>query len=279
LRDIVVAAVSMESSPLEMKKNLDKTFEYSLAAKREGAEIVCFPELSITGYLLDGFDGLYVKEGMDELVEVLKDVAAETGIVIMAGLVDVENAGRPMIAHFVFHPDGRVMVHRKTHLSQQEKALYGEGNEVKVFEASGISFGIQLCYEGHFPELSSIMALLGAEVIFFPHASPRGTPDDKLTSWSRHLTARAYDNSLFVVACNQVGAFRRGVFFPGVALILGPDGKAIACYRGKNERMLLAELRSDVLKQIRENSMRFFLNSRRPELYKGILSYDLKNPG
>ncbi len=70
--------------------------------------------------------------------------------------------------------------------------------------------GIQLCYDAHFPELSTRMAVNGADIIFMPHASPRGTPSQKLTSWLRHLTARAFDNGVFIVACNQNGDNQKG---------------------------------------------------------------------
>ena len=55
---------------------------------------------------------------------------------------------------------------------------------VPLFDVHGITLGIQLCYDAHFPELSTRMALDGADVIFMPHASPRGTPSKKLDSWT-----------------------------------------------------------------------------------------------
>ncbi len=65
------------------------------------------------------------------------------------------------------------------------------------------------------------MAVKGAEILFLPHASPRGLAIDKHRSWMRHLTARAFDNSVFVVACNQTGYNGKGLTFPGNAVVLG----------------------------------------------------------
>ena len=56
-----------------------------------------------------------------------------------------------------------------------------------------------------------------------PHASPRGEPKDKRHSWLRHLPGRAFDNALFVVACNQVGRTGEGYSFPGVCLAFDPS--------------------------------------------------------
>lgn len=272
MKDIVVAAACMECRPRELKRNLDLTHEMSLRAKAEGASMVCFPEASLTGYLLEGIEGLYEETSQEELVGQLKMIAEETGLCLLAGLVDVLSGPRPMIAHCVAAPGKEVHFHRKTHLSMQEKKIYQPGDEIRVFEDSGVAFGIQLCYEGHFPEVSSVMALMGAELIFFPHASPRGLPTEKAASWLRHLSARAFDNGLFVVACNQAGEMRRGVPFPAVAMAIGPDGRKIAAFEGDGDGLLKAELSSELLRKTRESDMAFFLKARRPELYTKLLS-------
>ncbi len=111
------------------------------------------------------------------------------------------------------------------------------------------------------------MALMGAHLLLIPHASPRGNPEGKLQSWLRHLKARAFDNSVFVVACNQVGKSGDGLSFPGVAVVLGPDGHVMASYTGEEEHVLFVELEADRLHNIRSHRMKYFLPRRRPELY------------
>jgi predicted amidohydrolase len=115
------------------------------------------------------------------------------------------------------------------------------------------------------------MALMGADIIFIPHASPRGDAEGKLQGWLRHLTARAFDNGVFVVACNQVGQTDEGFSFPGAAVILGPNGQELARYAGEEEMILFATLEADMLKEVREHRMRYFIPSRRPDLYKRII--------
>jgi hypothetical protein len=63
------------------------------------------------------------------------------------------------------------------------------------------------------------------DMIFIPHASPRGQAVDKHQSWMRHLPARAFDNGLFVVACNQRGNNENGLVFPGNAVAFSPSGE------------------------------------------------------
>ncbi len=91
----------------------------------------------------------------------------------------------------------------------------------------------------------------------------------------RHLPARAYDNGLFIVACNQTGKTHEGFSFPGVALVLNPAGRVIKEYGENQEHMLIAELKMAELLEVREHRMKFFLPNRRPELYGDL---NLLNP-
>ena len=105
-----------------------------------------------------------------------------------------------------------------------------------------------------------------------PHASPRGNPDEKLKSWLRHLPGRAFDNGVFVVACNQVGKTSEGLFFPGVIVALDPQGRILESYTGNEERMVLVELKAETLQETRSHRMKYFIPHRRAELYKDLVS-------
>ena len=137
------------------------------------------------------------------------------------------------------HPDGKLDIYRKIHLAPPERKCYLSGGEAPLFRAAGLTFGIQLCYDAHFPELAACMADRGADAIFLPHASPRGTAKDKHASWMRHLPARAFDNSLYVVACNQSGKNQSGLNFPGVSVIIDPAGRIIKKNTGGKEGFLM----------------------------------------
>ena len=120
------------------------------------------------------------------------------------------------------------------HLAPPEQSVFTLGNTVTIIKIRGISFGVLLCYDAHFPVLTTLMALSGADASFIPHASPRGTPDQKLESRMRHLTARAFDNALFIIVCNQTGSNGAGLTFPGIAIVIDPSGHVIEKYtRGK----------------------------------------------
>jgi N-carbamoylputrescine amidase len=114
------------------------------------------------------------------------------------------------------------------------------------------------------------MALGGTEVVFMPHASPRGTPSEKRNSWMRHLPARAFDNGMFIVACNQVGENGASLTFPGLAVAIGPDGRVIAAKESEYEGLLTVDLDANLLAAVRHHPMRYFLPHRRRDIYPAL---------
>ena len=193
----------------------------------------------------------------------LQSACAET----LAGLAEVDAQRRIYATHLSLLPDGTVGVYRKPHLAPPEQDIFSPGHEVPLFHFRGVRYGIQLCYDAHFPELTTRMAMNGADVIFIPHASPRGRASQKHASWLRHLPARAYDNSVFIVACNQVGENSLGLRFPGNAVAIDPSGNIIDTLLDGEEGVLQVDLRGADLYNVRGHRMRYFLPNRRPEIY------------
>jgi predicted amidohydrolase len=270
MRNLKIAAVCMNSEAGEIERNLDRIEAFVSRASDSGAHLICFPELSITGYVLSDPTRVYSDMLPDQILGRVAKMAQEKGLIIIAGLIEMADGERPYISQVAVGPGGLLGMHRKSHLSPKEKEIYQGGEKIEVFRHEDTIFGVQLCYEAHFPEISTVMALKGAEIIFMPHASPRGNPREKLQSWLRHLPSRAFDNAMYVVACNQVGKTGEGFRFPGVAVALGPAGNVMAKYEGTHEEMLMVDLPSDEIEEIRKHKMAYFIPNRRPELYSEL---------
>ncbi len=251
-------------------ENLARMEALADQAARKGARVVCFPELNISGYGL--------REKMDSFAETIPGPSTEAvlemaktyNLLILGGLAEKRGENQFFISQLAAGPEGLLGVYRKLHLGPAEEEIYQAGDECRVFQYGKTIFGIELCFDGHFPELSTLLALKGAEMIFVPHASPRESSGQKQERWQRYLAARAYDNSVFVVACNQVGKTESGLNFSGAALILDPRGEVMASSRDDGEGMILAELNKDALQRVRESPRGFFLRKRRPELYREL---------
>jgi N-carbamoylputrescine amidase len=200
--------------------------------------------------------------------ERLSRIAARENIAILAGMAEKGAGGQLFVSHLAALPGGALGIYRKVHVAPPERGVYAAGEDIPVFEFAGVTFGIQLCYDAHFPDLSTLMAQKGADVIFMPHASPRGTPEEKYRSWRRHLPARAFDNSLFVIACNQAGQNANGLRFPGIAMAIDPSGNIIEKDLSGREGMIVTDLTADTMARVRGHKMRFFLPNRRQNLYE-----------
>ena len=267
MKDIRIAVVICNSLAAKTRHNLDDMVKWITASKNQGAAVVCFPEMNVTGY--SNLAG--IKDSAEPVpgpvTRDLLHLAESERIIILAGVVKRDDKDRIFASHLVLKPDGFLGVYRKLHIAPPERSVFTPGDEIPLFEAEGVRFGIQLCYDAHFPELSTCMAVKGADLIFIPHASPWGTPEEKYRSWMRHLPARAYDNSVFVIACNQTGDNNKGLEFPGIAVIIGPSGEVVDKDLSGKDGVIVADLKADDLDRVRNHRMRFFLPNRRPELY------------
>jgi len=268
MEDIRIAAVIFNSAVCQVQRNLERMLPWIQKAARQGADLVCFPELNVTGYTTDAVIRDCAEPIPGPISRRIAQMAADEKIVVLAGLAERDEKGRIFASHLKASPRGDSGVYRKLYISPPEQSLFSAGRTIPLFDANGVKFGVQLCYDAHFPELSARMAVKGADIIFIPHASPRGAPREKLDSWMRHLSARAFDNGILLVACNQVGDKKRGLDFPGVAVVIGPAGKILAKKTTGGEDMLMADLKAADLAAVRDHRMRYFLPNRRPELYQ-----------
>jgi N-carbamoylputrescine amidase len=267
MKDIRIAAIISSAKVGDTANNLNQMAEWIKKAAEKKASVVCFPEMAITGYHVRKAISAVAEPVPGPSTDYLLNLAEVNKITILAGLAEKDVNRHIYASHVVIAPDGIKGVYRKIHLGPSEKALFTAGDSIPVFEINDLKFGIQLCYDAHFPELSTAMALKGADLVFIPHASPQTISKEKITSWMRHLPARAYDNGMFVVATNLCGENGQGLIFPGVCVVLNPAGELIESYTGAEEHMIVANLKAEDLKKVRTHKMRYFLPNRRPKIY------------
>ncbi|GAB6097855.1 carbon-nitrogen hydrolase family protein [Desulfatiferula olefinivorans] len=266
MKNLRVALSVFSASLGQTRANLDRMAEQIAEAASSGASLICFPELALTGYCSDERILSLALDADDDALASLQDMADKTPITILAGLAERDPAGRVYASHFVFIPDKPLGKYRKLHLAPPEKAVFTAGDQIPVFDLPGFRFGIQLCYDAHFPFLSTRMAEMGADAIFIPHASPRGSSEDKFLSWMRHIPARSYDNGVFTLVCNQCGAPDGGLVFPGLAFAVDPSGLVMARDLTGEAGLLYADLTDAAMEHVRRHRMRYFLPNQRHDL-------------
>jgi predicted amidohydrolase len=237
-------------------------------AAGKNADIVVFPEMNLTGYATGRKIADYARAIDNCVIQSFQKLSDQLNLAILAGLAEKTDTPKKTFAsHLVFIPGTVPGKYQKLHIAPSEQEVFAPGYTIPVFAHAGITFGIQLCYDAHFPELSTAMAMQGADLIVLPHASPRGTPEEKHKSWMRHLPARAFDNGVFIAAVNQAGDNGAGLDFPGLSLVIGPDGYIVSRSMARTSHLHFVDLDPALLCHVRSHRMRYFLPSRRNDLF------------
>lgn len=203
-----------------------------------GAELVVLPESATTGFT-PGIPTADLWALMTELpasgpadgtlIAPVADAARELGVHVCIGTY--ERGPSPEVvfnSSALIGPDGTVLgVYRKTHPFCSEIVTGGgwvtPGDTVTVCDTDLGRIGMIICFDGDYPELSRIQAVQGAEVICRPSALLRSADIWELTS-----RARAYDNHVYVIGANAVGADPAGVLYFGNSHVVTPVGHIVA---------------------------------------------------
>jgi len=268
MKTIKAALVVQNCIAGNFKKNLESSSHFISLASKKGAKIIIFPEMNLTGYVA-GPGIMSICRPIDgDMVNLFSNMANDFKITILIGLAEKTPNNKIYASHLVFCQDRPFEKYRKIHTAPFEKKYFTAGNKIAIFKSYGLKFGIQLCYDAHFPELTLAMALKQADIIFIPHASPRGSSQEKYDSWIRHLRARAFDNGLYIAACNQTGDNTKGLFFPGISILIGPDGNILNKSIDETEGLHIINIEKTVLDRVRSHKMRYFLPNRRSDLFK-----------
>jgi predicted amidohydrolase len=263
--NICLAVINCPCNNFE--ENLNTCVDIIKDAGRKKADMVVFPEMNLTGYGTGGQVKSIARVIDTDLIRSFSQLSDHLNIAVLTGLVEQAENGQIFVSHLVFVPRRPHGIYRKLHTAPNEQGIFTPGTDIPVFEHAGVRFGIQLCYDAHFPELSTAMALQRADLILLPHASPRGTSKQKFDSWMRHLPARAFDNGMFIAAVNQTGDNGAGLQFPGLTVVIGPDGNLISRSMLQKNHLHFVTLDPEPLLRVRSHRMRYFLPFRRNDLF------------
>ena len=211
-----------------------------------------------------------------ELLEQLCLAARRHRLVIIAGSFYEKGGKHNYNTSVVINADGTILgEYRKVHIPHDpwfyELDYFTPGNEYKIFETKFGKIGVLICYDQWFPEAARSVALLGADVIFYPTAigHVEGIDEaegDWIDAWVTVQRGHAIANNVHVAAINRVGKEGKTTFF-GNSFVAGPFGTVLARGSGQEE-LVIADCDFSENKKVRDG-WRFFA-SRRPEMYKAI---------
>lgn len=240
---IKIALAQMKSKRENKEVNLQKMEEFTMKAKEQTADLIIFPELSLTGYV--------VRDQIYELAETIPGSATKT----------IEALARKTRAHIIFGmpelsakakatvfntavlvgPKGLIGKYRKmylpTHSVFEEKRYFRPGYQTAAFNTALGNIGLCICYDIFFPEVYRLTRLKGAQLMVTISASPavRRNYFEVLTA------ARALENTVFLAYVNLVGV-EEGLQFWGGSRVISPTGDVLVKAKYDEEDLVTFEL-------------------------------------
>jgi predicted amidohydrolase len=239
-----IAALQMQAKAGDVAANLARIARAASDAASQGASLLVAPELALTGYGAgDAMLDLAESAGGPQITR-LKQIAADTGLTIVAGFAERADGAVWNSAARV-EPSGEFSVYRKSHLyGDYEKGLFRpEKPMVAAFDHAGVKCGMLICYDVEFPENVRRLAQIGVKLVVVPTALPDG--------WSGQFIAehvirtRAFENQAFVAYVNHCGADQLFTY-AGRSQIAAPDGSLLALADAQGEALLIADIDADV---------------------------------
>ncbi len=265
-----IAMCQMVTGPSKAE-NLARAGKMINQACQRNVDMVVLPEVFNCPYQADLFP-LYAETYPGPTTDFLSMMAREKGVGIVGGSIIEQSApGKLYNSSFVFDENGNLIGrHRKIHLFDvdmpgritfRESDTLSPGNNITLIKFKDITFGLLICYDIRFPELSRALALEGADLLIIPAAF-------NLTSgplfWELMMRSRAVDQQVFVAAAapatNREACYQAW----GHSMVVDPWGRIMAIADDR-EQIVFAELDFSLNRQVRQEVP--VLKHRRTDLY------------
>ncbi|MCG2787622.1 MAG: carbon-nitrogen hydrolase [Anaerolineae bacterium] len=261
----------------DVNANLEKHLTLAKEAAQSGADLLIFPELSLTGYVLQDIaaDVACPASETDPVFKPLLD--ASRSLDLLVGFVEVDTRYRFYISAAYLSGGEIVHVHRKVHLPTygifDESRYFAAGDSFKAFDTRFGRVGALICEDFWHVSSPYLLWMDGADLFYLTSASPgRGITDEILGSaqWVQDIN-RAYAGlfTSFFAHSNRVG-FEDGLNFFGGSTVYDPDGRQIARAAYNDEALTLCEID---LAQLRRTRTRLpLLRDENPEMVQKELN-------
>ncbi|NTZ44041.1 N-carbamoylputrescine amidase [Altererythrobacter sp. SALINAS58] len=283
MTQVTVAALQLQLGVGDMQDNIAAVSDLVADAAARGAQIVLPPELFAGGYFCRVED--------EALFALAHPTAEHPSVLAMQKLARSLKVAIPTSfferdGHHYYNTmamvgaDGEIMgTYRKSHIPDgpgyEEKYYFRPGNDgFKVWDVAGTRIGVGICWDQWYPECARVMALQGAELLFYPTAigsEPYDADFDTSRLWKRAMQGHAVSNCMPVIAANRIGAEGpEGAqqSFYGHSFITDEWGDIVEGYAEGESGALVATL--DLARAAKHRAGMGFFRDRRPQLYGRI---------
>lgn len=253
-----IALAQVDATLGDVAANLDLHLQWIARARKAGANLLVFPELSLTGYLLQDLVSEVSLSPDDPAFAKIADAAGDMAVVV--GAIEESPDHAQYISGYLIERGAIRHVHRKVYLAAygvfDEARYVGSGRRVRAVdtEAAG-RIGMIICEDAWHPSLVGLSLLDGANLLVIQVASPvrdltRGELPYNARIWMDTLRTYARLYGTTIVFCNRVGS-EDGLVFWGHSCVLGPDGEVMAQAPLYDEHLLVVDVDPERVRQAR----------------------------
>ncbi|SER95929.1 nitrilase-related carbon-nitrogen hydrolase [Salipaludibacillus aurantiacus] len=245
-----VAGIPMVSKPSWKSENYLKAVKLVQEAASQGAEIICLPELWLSGYHFNREDvRLLADTAESRMIGSFQQLAKETKSVLIVPFLEMSYTpsgygSNYFISSAIIDNNGKLLgIYRKSLLWGQEEKTFTPGKKsYPVFKTGSGTVGVLICYDIEFPEPARELALKGADIIFAPSVWSLEAEN----RWDIQLPCRALDNTVYIFGVNAAG---NGAC--GKSKLVSPEGSVMSEAPSDKEKIIYGDITCETLKHAR----------------------------
>jgi len=228
VKEVNVALAQINCRAGDKEYNLDLMEKNIRQAKEREANLVIFPDLSLTGYVIRDLLYELAETIPGPSIRYLEEIAEKENVHVIFGTLERSEKARAVIYNtaVLIGPKGFIGKYRKMHLPShglfEEKRYFRPGYQAPTFDTDIGKLGLIICYDLFFPETTRLLRLEGSQFIICISASPA----IRRKFFEAFTTARAIENTVFLAYVNLVG-LENGLQFWGGSRIIAPNGDVI----------------------------------------------------
>ncbi len=220
-----IALGQIRLEPGDKTFNMETMVSVTKEAAKENTDLVVFPELSLTGYVVRDKIFEVAEPVPGPSTETLSEISSQTGVSIVYGLPEIVRPGILCNTAVIISKE-KIVPYRKIFLPNhgmfEEKRYFASGNTFVQTDIGRTTIGVCICYDIFFPEIARSAMIKGAEIYVCLSTSP----ESRQQFFELFTRARATENTMFVVYVNQVG-IQNHLSFWGGSEIISPGGSQI----------------------------------------------------